>query len=216
MSLEVSPPPAADHSRRHVYVVDDDPAVRRSTSILLKAAGYESRPFVNGADFLEEAPALRPGVVLLDIRMPELDGLALLERLPETVRNQLPVVMITGHGDLPSAVRAMKSGARDFLEKPFEEEALLEIIENAFAGLMTSAAEHKRRTELRALVKKLTSRETEVLRALAQGHPNKIVAHQIGLSVRTVEMHRANLLDRLGVRTLTEAVRLSLEAGVEL
>jgi len=216
MSLELSPPIVLDPDPRRVYIVDDDPAVRRSTSILLTTSGYETRPFVNGADFLEEAPALRPGVVLLDLRMPEVDGLALLERLPEAVRSQLPIIVITGHGDLPSAVRAMKTGARDFLEKPFEEAVLLEILEGAFASLQKSAAEHARRAKVRELMRRLTAREKEVLRGLALGRPNKVVAHQLGLSTRTVEMHRANLLQRLGVRTLAEAVRLSFEAQIEL
>ncbi|HYZ48310.1 MAG TPA: response regulator [Sphingomonas sp.] len=213
---EAKPLVVADGARRHVYVVDDDAAVRRSTSILLTAAGYMPRPFVSGTDFLEEAAELRPGVVLLDIRMPELDGLSLLDRLPEPVRARLPVVMITGHGDLPTAVKAMKIGAKDFLEKPFDDTALFNILDSAFAGLQACIAEQSRRSERRALMDKLTPRELDVLCALAQGHANKMVAHELGLSVRTVEMHRAKLLDRLGVRTVAEAVRIAYEAKLEL
>lgn len=213
---ETKPAVVDDEGRRHVYVVDDDSSVRRSTSILLSTAGFASRPFVSGTDFLEEVARLRPGVVLLDLRMPELDGLSILKQLPEPVRPLLPVVVITGHGDLPTAVRAMKIGARDFLEKPFEEAALIQVLDSAFVDLQASMAEQSRRGDQRALMSQLTEREFDVLRALAQGHPNKVVAHQLGISVRTVEMHRAKLFDRLGVRALAEAVKIAYEAGVEL
>lgn len=206
-------PPIGSH---HVYIVDDDQLVRRSTSFLLNSAGYVTRAFLSGRDFLGELPTLQPGITLLDVRMPDIDGLAVLDQMPSDMRPAFPVVVITGHGDLPTAVRAMKLGAKDFLEKPFSENALFEILETIFAKLPGDVEHISRRDHARALIGNLSPRELDVLRGLIEGEPNKLVAHDLGLSVRTVEMHRAKMLERLGVRTLPDAIRILFMAERKL
>lgn len=201
---------------RAVYVIDDDSTVRRSTSFLLTSAGYAPRPFVSATDFLEEADLLVPGCVLLDIRMPQLDGLAFLERFPDALRPRFPVVVVTGHGDLPTAVRAMKLGARDFVEKPFEDAVLLDILAGLASELDQEIARDAVRQRSKALIATLSPRELEILKALTAGEPTKRAAHLLGISVRTAEMHRANMLERLGVRTLADAMRIALNAGIAL
>lgn len=208
--------PSSRHRSRRVYIVDDDPLVRRSTSFLLNGAGYEARSFLSGRDFLDELPGIEPGVALLDVRMPDLDGLAVLDQIPGDKRTAFPVVVITGHGDLPTAVRAMKLGAKDFLEKPFSEDALFEILETIFAKLPDDVDHLSRRDHARSLIDSLSPRELDVLRSLMGGEPNKQVAHSLGLSVRTVEMHRAKMFERLGVRTLPDAIRLLFTAELKL
>ena len=204
----------ADAPPRTVYVVDDDATVRRSTSFMLASAGYEPRPFVSGVDFLDEAAALAPGCTLLDIRMPDLDGFAVLERLPEALKPRFPMVVITGHGDLPSAVRAMKLGARDFVEKPFEDAVLLDILAGLSSDLASAIARQATRERNEALIAKLSPRELEVLKMLMSGEPTKRAAHLLGISVRTAEMHRAHMLERLRVRSLADAMRIGLAAGL--
>ncbi len=206
--------PVAEPLPRPVYVIDDEATVRCSTSFLLASAGYVSRPFVSGLDFLEEADVLAPGCILLDIRMPDLDGLAFLERLPEALRMRFPVVVFTGHGDLPTAVRAMKLGARDFVEKPFEDDVLLGVLADLWSELEEVTTRRAARERSEALIAKLSPRELEILTALMAGEPTKRAAHLLGISVRTAEMHRANMLQRLGVRTLAEAMRIAVSAGL--
>jgi len=198
---------------RAVYIIDDDQVVRRSTSFLLSSANYRPRAFMAAADFLDEAPLLDPGCVLLDIRMPELDGLSFLEQFPQELRLRFPIVMITAHGDLPSAVRAMKLGARDFLEKPFEEAALLGLLESLNEGLEAALTIELARQQSRERIGRLTPREADLLRTMLQGETTKQAAHALGISVRTAEMHRGNLLDRLGVRSVAEAIRIAVQAG---
>ncbi|MBA2918280.1 response regulator [Sphingomonas sp. MAH-20] len=198
--------------QRIVYVVDDESEVRRSLGFFLKAADFLPRPYLNGADFLSDASELSPGCVLLDLRMGEIDGLKVIERLEGRMR-RLPVILMTGHGDIGTAVRAMKLGAVDFLEKPFEEPVLVEALERAFAMLSRDVAEERERREAEQLIEGLTPRERDVLVLLSEGRSNKEVAIALDLSVRTVEMHRAAMFDRLGVRTLPEALRLAFRAG---
>jgi len=198
---------------RAVYIIDDDQVVRRSTSFLLSSANYRPRAFMAAADFLDEAPLLDPGCLLLDIRMPELDGLSFLEQFPQELRLRFPIVMITAHGDLPSAVRAMKLGARDFLEKPFEEAALLGLLESLNEGLEAALTIELARQQSRERIGRLTPREADLLRTMLQGETTKQAAHALGISVRTAEMHRGNLLDRLGVRSVAEAIRIAVQAG---
>lgn len=208
-----APPPIGT---RRVYIVDDDPLVRRSTAFLLNSAGFTTRAFLSGQDFLGELPELQPGITLLDVRMPDMDGLAVLEHMPGNKRPVFPMVVITGHGDLPTAVRAMKLGARDFLEKPFSEDALFEILETIFTQLADEVDHISQRDRSRARIGSLSPRELDVLRGLIGGEPNKVVAHNLGLSVRTVEMHRAKMLERLGVRTLPDAIRMLFKAELKL
>lgn len=197
-----------------VYIVDDDASIRRSTSFLVRSAGFGARAFASGPDFLAEAPHLAPGVLLLDIRMPDIDGFALLERLPAELGALFPIVMVTGHGDLASAVLAMRRGVRDFLEKPYEAHELLTIVRRLSQDLEADLAKAAQKAAALEQIGKLTNREREVLIFLAQGKPNKVVAHELSLSVRTVEMHRAQMFERLGVRTLPEATRLAVSADL--
>lgn len=199
---------------RSVYIVDDDASIRRSTAFLVKSAGYQPRAFTSASDFLREAPMLLPGVLLLDVRMPEMDGFALLDDLPASLGALFPIVMITGHGDLATAVQAIRHGVRDFLEKPYEDDDLLGIVARLWDDLDGHLSHIEQRSAALRLAGKLTEREREVLILLAQGKPNKLVAHALDLSIRTVEMHRAQMLERLGVRTLPEATRLALAAGL--
>ena len=198
-----------------VYVIDDESEVRRSLGFFLKTAGFLPRPYLSGQDFLADAADLAPGCVLLDIRMPELSGLDVIERLGSR-RGQLPVIVMTGHGDIATAVRAMKLGAIDFLEKPFEEEVMVTALRRGFDMLdQQSEAERMQRDALRR-IDMLTPRERDVLALLTEGKSNKEVAIALDLSVRTVEMHRAAMFERLGVRSLPEALTLAFRAGTDL
>jgi two-component system response regulator FixJ len=199
---------------RIVYVVDDDDAVRDSVAMLLEGAGYEIHTFASGAAFLEVADAAQPGCVLLDMRMPQMNGLEVQEAL--TRRGfSLPVIVLTGESDIGIAVRAMKGGAFEFLEKPYDGEALLACLEDAFHHLEATSEEAAKTQAARALVASLTHRELEVLQGLLGGLPNKLIAYQLGISIRTVEIYRANVMDKLQARSLSTAIRIALAVGVE-
>jgi two-component system response regulator FixJ len=201
-------------SSRIVYVVDDDRNVRLMTSYMLTGAELNSYPFASGADFLSALPDLKPGCVLLDVRMPDMDGIAVIAELVRR-GNEWPVVFMTGHGDVPIAVEAMKLGAIDFLQKPFKEEALLACFERGFDMLESRSQATARHADACARIEQLTTRETEVLQGLLGGLANKLIADRLGISLRTVEMHRGNMMDRLGVDNLAEALTLAMEAGLE-
>jgi len=198
-----------------VYVVDDDRDVRRSLSFMLSASDIRSHPFGSGEDFLDAVPDLQPGCILLDLRMPEMDGFHVMSEL---ARRDIdwPVIVMTGHGEVPVAVRAMKLGAVDFIEKPFSEEALLTCFATAASLLTERESAGRRRREARERVAQLTAREREILQGLLGGESNKQLAARLGISLRTVEMHRGNMMDRLDVASLAEALALALEAGVEV
>ena len=197
-----------------VYVVDDDRDVRRSLSFMLGADQIRSYPFASGIDFLEALDDLDPGCVLLDLRMPEMDGFAVMGRMAERFVDW-PVIVMTGHGDVPVAVRAMRHGAIDFIEKPFTEETLHVSLNNGMALLAAREAQGQRRRRAHERVKLLTAREREVLQALLAGQSNKVIAKALGISLRTVEMHRGNMMERLQVSSLAEALTLAIEAGLE-
>ncbi len=197
-----------------VYIVDDDADVRQSVAFFLATAGFITRSFADPQVFLADVNGLSPGCVLLDIRMPGIDGFEVLERL-RSQQSPLLAVVMTGHGDVVTAVRAMKLGAVDFLEKPFEEEAVLQILSRTFATLGGSLRDRDRRRDARARLDALTDREREVLIALLAGRANKVIAFELDISVRTVEMHRAAMMDRLRVKTFAEALRLALDGGIE-
>jgi two-component system response regulator FixJ len=199
-------------AERTIHVVDDDPAIRRSLAQLLDAAGFKVVSYETPFAFLDAAFDLTPGCVLLDIKMPGMDGLevqALLQRANVAV----PVVVVTGQGDVQSAVRAMKAGAVDFLEKPYSDDSLIDAIESALAGV-DRAKVHREAEDAVARIAELSRREREVLDALVAGRPNKVIAFDLGISVRTVEVHRARMMERLGVRQLAEAVRLAVMARI--
>jgi len=197
----------------YVYVVDDDRDVRRSLSFMLGAAEIRSHPYGSGADFLEALPDLEPGCILLDLRMPHMDGFHVMAELAGRSVDW-PVIVMTGHGEIPIAVRAMKLGAVDFIEKPFSEQALLGCFSQAFDVLQERAAAGKRRREASARAAQLTAREREVLASLLAGQSNKQIAKALGISLRTVEMHRGNMMDRLQAASLAEALTLALDAGI--
>jgi two-component system response regulator FixJ len=195
-----------------VYVLDDDHAVLRSLERLLNSANFESILFDRPDVFLAAATTFKTGCVLLDVRLPGISGLEVQAQL-HVMRNDLPVIVMTGEGDIQTAVRAMKAGAADFLEKPYSDHALLGAIRAAFAN------EHRlnRGNEIEDAVRRvaiLTPREGEVLKGLLAGQPNKLIAYQLGISVRTVEVHRARMMERLGLRQLAEAIRLGVMAGL--
>ena len=198
-------------SQRVVHVVDDDDSVRRSVGFMLKTAGYSVKSYASGTELLKAVKELETGCVLLDIRMPGMDGLEVQQALRDKGVT-LPVVIMTGHGDVPLSVRAMKAGAIDFIEKPFEKAVLISAIEDAFAILGRSGTRHDRADEANVRLQVLTAREREVLDGLAQGLPNKTIAYDLGISPRTVEIHRANVMTKLGVRSLSEALRLAFAA----
>jgi two-component system response regulator FixJ len=196
---------------RLVHLVDDDEAVRRSAGFMLKTSGFRVRTFGSGDELMKNASSLDPGCILLDIRMPGMDGLDVQAALKERGIG-LPVIIMTGHGDVTLAVQAMKAGAVDFIEKPFEKAVLLGAIDQAFERLERSAAAKERAKEAKVRLQALTPREREVLNGLAQGLPNKTIAYDLGISPRTVEIHRSNLMTKLEVRSLSEALRIAFAA----
>lgn len=202
-------------SPRYVHVVDDDRDVRRSISFMLGTTDLKSRPFVSGSDFLESLDELDPGCVLLDIRMPEIDGFQVMAELANKGADW-PVIIMTGHGEVSVAVRAMKLGAVDFVEKPFEEEVLLGSLERAFELLKDRGEKAQRKRQAAERVALLTAREREVLQGLMAGLPNKMLARRLDISLRTVEMHRANMMDRLQVGSLAEALTLAVQAELPM
>jgi two-component system response regulator FixJ len=197
-------------TERTVHVVDDDAAVRRSLERLLDAAGFRAVSYETPMAFLASAPGLSSGCVLLDVRMPGMDGLTLQARLAK-LDNHLPVVVMTGQGDVQTAVRAMKAGAVDFIEKPYDDEVLVKAIELALS-LPRQSDRNREAAEAAQRVAALSPRERQVLDALVAGRPNKVIAYDLGISARTVEVHRARMMERLGVRQLAEAIRLAVMA----
>lgn len=196
---------------RIVYLVDDEEAIRRSAGFMLRTSGFVVRTFACGDEFLRDAGALPPGCVLLDIRMPGSDGLAVQQALNERGA-VLPVVMLTGHGDIAMSVRALKAGAVDFIEKPFEKAELLAAIDDAFRRLESGDRHRLDAAEASVRLAVLTPRERDVLGGLVNGLPNKTIAFDLEISSRTVEVHRANLMSKLGVRSLSQMLRIAFAA----
>jgi two-component system response regulator FixJ len=200
-------------ARFRCHVVDDDPEVRRTLERLLRSAGFTAILYDSGLAVLDAASGLSPGCMIVDVRMPGMDGLELLARLSD-LGIDLPVIMMTGHGDVPTAVRAMKAGAVDFIEKPIDEDRLLASIKAALAsGGRTGRA--REAVEAARLIAALSRREREVLDGLVAGHLNKVIAYNLGISTRTVEVHRARMLKRLGMRHTAEAIRLAVLATLD-
>jgi two-component system, LuxR family, response regulator FixJ len=195
-----------------VHVIDDDEAVRESIDFLLRSAGLSVRTYDSATSFLDAAPKIGAGCVITDVRMPGLTGIDLLRRLQE-MQIGLPVIVITGHGDVPLAVEAMKCGAVDFLEKPFDDDVLLASVRAALNRSEESAALEAERAEIRARIGALTQRERDVLEGLVAGHPNKIIAFKLEISPRTVEIYRANLMTKMKAGSLSELVRMTLVAA---
>jgi two-component system response regulator FixJ len=192
-----------------VHLIDDDEDVRRALSFLLGTAGLAVKVYESASIFLEKCDDFQSGCIVSDVRMPGIDGLELLRQLRNR-RARMPVVIMTGHADVPLAVSVMKAGAVDFIEKPFGDDVLLAAI--------GAAVDRERRTgrpgaEVQVRLASLTAREKEVLDGLLAGHPNKTIAYDLGLSPRTVEVHRANVMMKMGATSLSELVRMALAAG---
>ena len=209
------PEEAVDASERRVYIVDDDEAVRDSLSVMLEARTYAVKSFGSAPEFLAAAPSLPLGCLIVDIRMPEMDGLELQQSSDGTRTVDFPLIVITGHGDVPLAVRAMKAGAVDFIEKPFTSEAILNSLDLALSRLAVPSEQDPTAMAAVAKLVLLSPREREVLEGLLAGLPNKTIAYDLAISPRTVEIHRARVMDKMGARSLSELVRLALAAGVQ-
>jgi len=200
-------------SKGCVYIVDDDFAMRDSLEMLLASQDYETRLFRDGNEFLQAAPFLPFGVMVVDLQMPGMDGLELLDRL-KARKISFPVVVITGFGNITVAVKAMRAGAIDFVEKPFSEKTILASMELAFASRNAPPEGDIKREVVAQRLTRLSRREHEVMTRLVAGNSNKVAALNLGLSPRTVEIHRARVMEKMQARSLSELVRLAIAAGI--
>ena len=196
-----------------VHVIDDDASIRDSLAFLLQTSGHTVVTYESARHFLEEHPQAVSGLVVTDVRMPDMTGLQLI-RLLNGRRSRAPVIVITGHADVPLAIEAMKEGVVDFLEKPFEEEALLAAVDRAKQGAEAEAARAAEVERSRSAFGTLSPREMDVLRGIVAGKLNKIIAHGLGISPRTVEVYRANVMTKTGASSLSELVRMSILADL--
>ena len=196
-----------------VHLIDDDEAVRQSLAFLLATSGLAVRVYASAVTFLDALGSLQPGCIVSDVRMPGVDGLALQRRLRELGVN-LPVILITGHGDVPLAVEAMKAGVVDFIEKPFDDDLLLGSIRVALDQYGKTGLREIEAAQIKDRLQSLSVREREVLDGLVAGHPNKTIAYDLNLSPRTVEVHRANVMTKMQASSLSELVRMAMTAEV--
>jgi two-component system response regulator FixJ len=192
-----------------VHVIDDDEPVRQSLEFLLRTSGMTAKTYESASAFLDALPTAEFGCVITDVRMPGISGIDLLKRLGE-MQVTMPVIVITGHGDVPLAVEAMKHGAVDFLEKPYEDELLLGSVRSALDRSQQNAVRDAKRAEVESRLATLTNRERDVLSGLVAGKPNKIIAFDLSISPRTVEIYRANVMTKMGAASLSELVRMAL------
>jgi two-component system response regulator FixJ len=196
-----------------VHIVDDEESVRKSLAFLLTMAGFTVRVHESATDFLAAAPGLNSGCLVTDLRMPDMSGVDLLTRLG-AANAMMPAIVVTGHGDVPMAVAAMKSGALDFIEKPFEDEVLIEAIKRAAERIGGGPVASDNAAAVLSRLDQLTERERQVLSAVVAGLPNKTIAFDLNISPRTVEVHRANVMAKMQARNLPELVRMTLAAGL--
>ena len=191
------------------HVVDDDPEIRDSLAFLLDTAGLASRTYDSAAALLAHADNLTPGCIVTDVRMPDMNGLEMVRRLSEMgVRH--PVIVMTGHADVPLAIEAVRAGVKDFIEKPFDDEALISSIRSALADQAGAAAHEGQVTEVRERLASLSTRERQVLEGLVAGRANKVIAYDLEISPRTVEVYRANVMTKMQARSLSELVRMTI------
>ncbi len=196
-----------------VFLVEDDEAVRSALELLMLSADLPCRAFDSGSDFLAAYDPTHPGCVVSDMRMPGLNGLDLLEKITQ-LEWPLPVIIITGHGDVPAVVRAMKQGALDFIEKPFNDQVLLDAVLKALDQDLAAREAHRKVGEVKERFASLTEREHEVMLGVVAGKPNKIIADDLNLSIKTVEFHRSNVMTKMDVVSVAALVRLAVQAGV--
>jgi len=199
-----------------IHVIDDDEAVRQSLAFLLATAGHEVREHVSARAFLEAGmPSADPNAscIITDVRMPDMTGIELLQHLKEK-GSTVPVIVVTGHGDVPLAVEAMKLGAADFLEKPFDDVAILDTVKSALARMHKVHQHDALREEVSERIAGLSQRERQVLECLVAGQANKMIAYDLGISPRTVEVYRANVMTKMKAQSLSELVRMALLAGI--
>lgn len=197
-----------------LHVVDDEELIRNSLEAVLRFGKYEVATFSSGIEFLEALPGLSPGCVILDVRMPQISGLEVLKTLKQN-RPQIPVIVMSGFADVAMAVKAMQSGASDFIEKPFQHDDVLNTVERVLQTSSSSKSNQVANMSTVTLLGKLSDRETDVLAHLVQGKQNKVVARELGISPRTVEVHRARIMQRLGVTSFAELVRMCVLSGLE-
>jgi two-component system response regulator FixJ len=200
-------------TKGHVYVIDDDEAMRDSLNFLLDSSGFGVTLFEGAQAFLDALPGLAFGCVLSDVRMPGIDGIELLKRL-KAQGNSFPILIMTGHGDVPLAVEAMKLGALDFLEKPFEDDRLIAMIEAAIRQAESAAKGEAIAQDIAARVASLSPRERQVMDGLVAGLSNKLIAREYDISPRTIEVYRANVMTKMQANSLSELVRLAMRAGL--
>lgn len=196
-----------------VFIVEDDDAVRSAVHLLMVSAGLKCQTYASGKEFLQAYDAGRPGCVVTDMRMPGMSGLDLQAEISRLTW-PLPVIIITGHGDVPAAVRALKQGALDFIEKPFSDQVLLDAVLKAIDRDMGAREENEARGALREGFANLTEREHQVMLGVVAGNPNKIIADDLNLSIKTVEFHRSNVMSKLDVDSVAALVRLAMKAGL--
>jgi two-component system response regulator FixJ len=196
-----------------VHVIDDDEAMRDSLAFLLRSARIEVKTYENAVAFLAAHPAVTSGCIVTDVRMPEISGIDLLRRLHER-KTPIPVIVITGHGDIALAVEAMKLGAVDFLEKPFDDDALLAAVRSSLSKSTDNNKRNLERVEIADKLAALSNRERQVLEGLVSGHQNKTIAYDLGISPRTVEIYRANLMTKMNAASLSDLVRMALLVGM--
>ncbi|MEQ8301618.1 MAG: response regulator [Hyphomonas sp.] len=199
--------------QRLIHLVDDDEAVRHSASFMLRHAGFLVKTYPDGVTFLESARNADPGCILLDVQMPHMDGLEVQERLND-IGLAFPVIVLTGHGDVEVAVKAMKAGAVDFVEKPYEKQTLVDAISRAFDRMDARNMKDVLADEAKGRVERLTPREKDVLVGLVDGFTNKMIAETLDISPRTVEIHRANLMEKLDAPSLSSVLRIAFAAGI--
>jgi FixJ family two-component response regulator len=208
--MNANPPAGKRQTAPTVFVVDDDEGVRDSVRFLLKSVGLATRTLGSAAEFLDSYDVSQPGCLVLDVRMPSMSGLELQQQL--NVRGaMIPVIFITGHGDIPMAVEAMQHGAFDFLQKPFRDQDLIDRLQKALAQDAENRLKLKQRDQVRSRFDTLTPREHEVLALMVRGLPNKIMAAQLGVSQRTVEIHRARVMEKTAAGSLAHLVRMVLD-----
>jgi two-component system, LuxR family, response regulator FixJ len=205
--------PEKTTAQRVVHVIDDDEALRESLAFLLRAAQLEVKSYASARAFLDELPDESLGCVITDVRMPDISGIDLLRRLKD-LKIGVPVIVVTGHGDVALAVEAMKIGAADFFEKPFDDDLLLASVRSALQEQEGQKKRYAERAEIESRIAALSPRERDVLRGLVEGRANKQIAFDLGISPRTVEIYRANLMNKMQADSLSDLVRMALVAGM--